>query len=100
MREHLHLLGWRHDIAELLQVTDVLALTSRWEGLPRVFPQAMAAGVPIVATRVDGAPEAVIDGVNGFLLAPGRSGGNGPENYLSVKKSACGAQHGEKGPRW
>jgi glycosyltransferase involved in cell wall biosynthesis len=71
LRQHLHLLGWRHDIAELLQVTDVLALTSRWEGLPRVFPQAMAAGVPIVATRVDGAPEAVADGINGFLLAPG-----------------------------
>jgi len=35
-----------------------------------VFPQAMAAGVPIIATRVDGAAEAVKDGVNGYLVEP------------------------------
>ena len=66
-----HLLGWRNDIPEILNAIDVLVLTSLWEGLPRVFPQAMAAGVPVVATRVDGAPEAIKDGVNGFLLDPG-----------------------------
>jgi len=65
------LLGWRTDIPELIALFDVLALTSRWEGLPRVCPQAMAAGVPIVATNVDGTPEAVHDGVNGFVLPPG-----------------------------
>jgi glycosyltransferase involved in cell wall biosynthesis len=67
----MHLVGWRNDIPEILNAIDVLVLTSRWEGLPRVFPQAMAAGVPVVATRVDGAPEAIKDGVNGFLLDPG-----------------------------
>jgi glycosyltransferase involved in cell wall biosynthesis len=67
----MHLLGWRNDIPEILNAIDVLVLTSLWEGLPRVFPQAMAAGVPVVATRVDGAPEAIKDGVNGFLLDPG-----------------------------
>jgi glycosyltransferase involved in cell wall biosynthesis len=67
----MHLLGWRNDIPEILKAIDVLVLTSLWEGLPRVFPQAMAAGVPVVATRVDGAPEAIMDGVNGFLLDPG-----------------------------
>lgn len=67
----IHLVGWRNDIPEILNAIDVLVLTSRWEGLPRVFPQAMAAGVPVVATRVDGAPEAIKDGVNGFLLDPG-----------------------------
>jgi glycosyltransferase involved in cell wall biosynthesis len=71
LQPRVHLLGWRQDIAHLLQAIDVLVLTSRWEGLPRVFPQAMAAGVPIVATRVDGAPEAIMDGVNGFLLPAG-----------------------------
>lgn len=65
------LLGWRRDVPKILHATDVLVLTSRWEGLPRVLPQAMAAGVPAVATRVDGSPEAIQDGVNGFLLAPG-----------------------------
>ena len=66
-----HLLGWRRDISALLQATNVLALSSLWEGLPRVLPQAMAAGIPAVATSVDGSPEAIRDSVNGFLVAPG-----------------------------
>lgn len=62
--------GLRHDIPELLAIMDVFVLSSLWEGLPRVFPQAMAMGLPIVATNVDGAPEAIKDGVNGFLVPP------------------------------
>lgn len=68
----VHLLGYRDDVPELLRVFDVFALTSLWEGLPRVFAQAMCAGLPIVATNVDGAAEAIEDGENGFLLPPGR----------------------------
>ncbi|MCJ7664155.1 MAG: glycosyltransferase, partial [Desulfobacterales bacterium] len=64
------LLGWRRDIPEILVATDIFALTSLWEGLPRVLPQAMAMGIPIVATGVDGTPEAVIHGVNGFVTKP------------------------------
>ncbi len=74
--EHLdestfRLLGWRHDVPDLLAALDVAALTSRWEGLPRACPQAMAASRPIVATAVDGTPEAIVDGRNGFLYEPG-----------------------------
>jgi glycosyltransferase involved in cell wall biosynthesis len=65
-----HLLGWRRDVRRLLGAADVLALTSLWEGLPRVTLQAMAAAKPVVATRVDGTPEAVIDGETGFLVEP------------------------------
>jgi len=67
----LTLLGWRRDVPALLGALDVLVLTSAWEGLPRVCPQAMAAGRPIVATAVDGIPEAVHDGINGRLFPPG-----------------------------
>jgi len=77
LREHglgnrFRLLGWRDDVPLLLQLADVVALSSLWEGLPRVFPQAMACGRPIVANRVDGAHEAVADSENGFLVEPGR----------------------------
>lgn len=64
----VHLLGLRRDIPDLLHSFDVFMLTSLWEGLPRVLPQAMAAALPIVATRADGNAEAVEDGVNGFLV--------------------------------
>jgi glycosyltransferase involved in cell wall biosynthesis len=65
------LLGWRRDVPDLLAAIDVFVLTSRWEGLPLVFPQAMAAGRPVVATNVNGAPEAVREGVTGHLVPPG-----------------------------
>ena len=68
--ERFKLLGWRRDIPEILAVTDIFVLTSLWEGLPRVLPQAMIMGIPIVATKVDGTPEAVTNGVNGFLIEP------------------------------
>jgi glycosyltransferase involved in cell wall biosynthesis len=67
----VHLPGLRRDVPELLRAFDVFALASHWEGLPRVFPQAMAAGLPIVATRVDGAPDAVTPDENGWLVDVG-----------------------------
>jgi len=71
LQRQITLAGWRTDMPEIFPLFDLLVLTSHWEGLPRVCPQAMAAGLPIVATNVDGIPEAVIDGVNGFVKAPG-----------------------------
>ena len=64
------LTGWRRDVPEIMQIIDVLVLTSLWEGLPIVFAEAMASGKPVVATAVDGAKEAIIEGVNGFLVEP------------------------------
>jgi len=69
--ERLRMLGWRRDVDAIIPCLDVLVLTSLWEGLPRVLPQAMAAGRPVVAYRVDGVPEAVTEGVTGHLVAPG-----------------------------
>jgi glycosyltransferase involved in cell wall biosynthesis len=66
--------GLRKDVPDMLAVMDIFILTSLWEGLPRVFSQAMAAHLPIVATRVDGAPEAIRDTVSGYLTDPGKPG--------------------------
>ena len=71
LEDRVHLAGLRRDVPELLRAFDVFALASRWEGLPRVFPQAMAAGLPIVATLVDGAPDAITPGENGWLVEVG-----------------------------
>jgi len=67
----VHFLGSRDDIPELLQVIDVFVLSSLWEGLPLVLLEAMAAGVPVVATKVGGIPEVVEDGEEGLLVPPG-----------------------------
>jgi glycosyltransferase involved in cell wall biosynthesis len=55
----------------MLAAIDVFLLTSLWEGLPRVIPQALAMGVPVVANRVDGSVEAIIQGETGFLCQAG-----------------------------
>ena len=69
--ERTLLTGLRRDAAHMLAAMDVFVLTSLWEGLPRVIPQAMLMGLPIVANRADGTIEAITDGQTGFLCSPG-----------------------------
>ncbi|HSL92715.1 MAG TPA: glycosyltransferase, partial [Candidatus Limnocylindrales bacterium] len=68
---NFYLAGWREEIPDLLRAFDVFLLTSRWEGLPKVVPQALLSGVPVVATAVDGTREIVDEGVDGYLVPPG-----------------------------
>ncbi len=72
--DRVRFLGLRGDIPALMSAADGYALCSDFEGLPLVLLQAAAASLPIVATNVSGNPEIVIDGVNGFLVAPREPG--------------------------
>jgi glycosyltransferase involved in cell wall biosynthesis len=69
LEAYVRLLGLRTDVAQLVPGADLLLLTSISEGIPLSVIEGMAAGLPIVATRVGGVPEVVEDGVTG-LLAP------------------------------
>ncbi|HEX4969228.1 MAG TPA: glycosyltransferase family 4 protein [Nitrospiraceae bacterium] len=71
LTQSITLTGWRRDVPEIMKCLDAFLLTSGWEGLPRVYLEALSCGVPVVGTCVDGAAEVVIDGVNGFLKEPG-----------------------------
>lgn len=64
------LLGYRDDVRRLLAAADLFILGSDYEGLPVAVMEAMAAGLPIVATAVGGVPEAVTDGESGLLVPP------------------------------
>ena len=66
----VHWLGQRDDIPQLLKTADVLVLASHWEGMPNVVLEAMAAGKPVVATRVEGTEDLVIPGQSGWLVPP------------------------------
>ncbi|MBA3974262.1 MAG: hypothetical protein C0504_08615 [Candidatus Solibacter sp.] len=65
----VHLLGTQTAITELLAASDLFALASDWEGTPLAVIEAMAAGLPVVATAAGGVPELVVDGLTA-LLAP------------------------------
>jgi len=64
------LTGEREDVPGRLAGADVFVLSSRSEAMPMVVLEAMAAGLPIVATAVGGVPELVLDGETGLLVAP------------------------------
>ena len=63
--------GFVSDVPAFLGQTGLFALSSRSEGLGLVLVEAMAAGRPVVATRVGGVPEVVVDGETGLLVEPG-----------------------------
>ncbi len=65
------LAGLRDDLDRFLPHWDLSVLPSYTEGLPTVVLESYAAGVPVVATAVGGTPEAVADGVDGYLVPPG-----------------------------
>jgi glycosyltransferase involved in cell wall biosynthesis len=64
-------LGTRRDLPEIFRALDLFVHPSLWEGLPLALLKAMGAGLPVVATRVSGSQEVIVDGVNGCLVAPG-----------------------------
>jgi len=97
MGSKMHLLGWRRDVPEIMGCIDILVLTSLWEGLPRIFPQAMASGIPVVATKVDGAKEAIENGANGFLLPPGDIEGMAEKIIYLIRHPEKAREMGEKG---
>ncbi|WP_156421515.1 glycosyltransferase [Aureimonas sp. AU40] len=66
-------LGHRDDVADLLAAADLLVLPSLFEGLPLAVLEAMAAGRPVVATRIGGTDEAVAEGETGWLAEPGEA---------------------------
>ncbi len=68
---NIHFLGFRDDVPKILAVSDVVALTSKREGLPRCIMEGMAAGKPILGTNIRGIRDLVIDSENGFLVEVG-----------------------------
>ncbi|MNY22107.1 putative glycosyltransferase EpsD [compost metagenome] len=70
LTQSVQFLGYRDDVSRLLLAADVFCLPSLLEGLPLSAAEAMAARLPIVATRVGGVPEIIQDGVTGYLVPP------------------------------
>ena len=68
--DRVHFLGWQDNGCGLMQAYDALLIPSLWEGFGLVALEAMAARIPVIASRVSALPEIVVDGETGYLVAP------------------------------
>jgi glycosyltransferase involved in cell wall biosynthesis len=91
---HVRFFGHRDDVAELLCDSDIFVLPSRSEAFPNGLIEAMAAGLPVVATAVGGIVELVQHGKNGLLIRPGDSRGLAHAIQQLIDDRSCAAALG------
>jgi sugar transferase (PEP-CTERM/EpsH1 system associated) len=94
LRELAWIPGARDDVAELLRALDVFVLPSLNEGISNTILEAMASGLPVVATAVGGNPELVVDGATGFLVPPSDSAALASALEKYVEDPSLAAAHG------
>ena len=99
VEDRVRFLGWREDIPRIVASLSVFILPSANEGMGRVLVEAMAAGVPVVATRVGGIPSVVADGECGLLVEPGDVAGLAGAVGKLLADRALAARMGEAGRR-
>ena len=87
--------GERDDIADIMQVLDVFVLPSKNEGISNTILEALASGLPVIATAVGGNVELVEAGVNGMLVQPGDVAGMAQALLGYLDAPARIAEHGE-----
>lgn len=66
---HVYFLGFREDVTDILNESDIIVLTSKREGLPRCIMEAMACGKPVIATDVRGSRDLLQHGKTGYLVS-------------------------------
>ena len=99
LSDEISFLGWREDVPALLMHADMYVLASYTEGMPLSILEAMAAGLPVVATAVGGVPELVQDGVTGLLVPPRDPQALAGAMSRLVKDPALRRRMGEAGRR-
>lgn len=70
VENQIHFLGFRTDIKELAKVSDIFLFTTLQEGMPRSMMEAMASGLPCIASKIRGNVDLLEDGIGGYLCEP------------------------------
>lgn len=70
VESRVHFAGWRDDVPAIMKSVDALVLPSQWEGMPNVVLEAMAAGLPVLSTGVEGVTELIQNHQTGLIVEP------------------------------
>ena len=97
LRANVHLLGQRPNAAQLAQAFDLAVLASLHEGLPNTVLEALAAGVPVVATAVGGVLEMITDGETGYLAPAADAAGLAEKLLQALADETSRAQIAARG---
>jgi len=100
LAEEVHFLGTVKDIEGLLADSKIFVMPSEYEGFPMAILEAMAAGLPVVATRVGGLPEVVQHGLTGFLVERGGSEELAGAVATLLNHEDMAQDFGKQGRRW
>ncbi|RKY31600.1 MAG: hypothetical protein DRP67_02330 [Candidatus Omnitrophota bacterium] len=71
IRDTVVFTGYRKDILSIIKISDIVVLTSKWEGMPNLILEGMGLKKPVISTDVGGCRELISDGENGFLIKYG-----------------------------
>lgn len=99
MLDRVLFLGHRSDVPQLLRMMDVLWLASDFEGMPNVVLEAMAAGLPVVATNISGTNELVVEGETGFLVPVGDLAGFARQTRKLIEDKELACRMGRAGQK-
>jgi glycosyltransferase involved in cell wall biosynthesis len=99
LQQRLHFLGLREDMPALYNELDIVVSSSHSEAMPLALMEAMASGLPVVATRVGGVPELVAHGRTGWLGAPGDFSDSAGRCAALLADAALRRAMGERGRR-
>jgi glycosyltransferase involved in cell wall biosynthesis len=93
----VHLPGWRSNAAALMPAFDLFLMPSLWEGFGLVVLEAMAASLPVIASRISALPEIVVEGETGYLVTPADSDGLAKHLTRLLTDPALATHLGEAG---
>ncbi|MFH1898234.1 MAG: GT4 family glycosyltransferase PelF [Candidatus Desantisbacteria bacterium] len=97
LSENIRFLGMRFDIPELLAIMDLFVLPSLHEGISITLLEAMASGLPVIATNVGGNPEVVLNGKTGVLVPPDNPEALAEEIIILLKNEQTRKNYGMSG---
>lgn len=89
--------GYREDLPELIKISEIVVLTSLWEGMPNLILEGMICKKPVICTKFGGAKEIIKDGENGFLVEPKNVEDIAHKILFLLKNGETARDMGEKG---